>query len=81
MVRCQEYFETNLTVGQIKIKVCLYADDGTLFTTTTHVQNIMLSFNSTGVKCQHTNPIMGGICRHVYFKEVIDRSYVGQLLS
>lgn len=79
MVRCQEYFETNLTVGQIK--VCPYADDGTLFTTTTQVQNSMLFFNSTDVKCQHTNPIMGEIFRHVYFKEVIYRSYFGQLLS
>ena len=75
MVRCQEYFETNLTVGQIQ--VCPYAD-GTLFTTTTQVQNSMLFSNSTDM---HTNPIMGGIFRHVYFKEVIYRSYFGQLLS
>lgn len=61
-------------------------DDGTLTTSTIEVQNSMLFFNSTDVKCQHCNPIVAGIFRgcHVSIlkkEEVIYRSRFEQLLT
>lgn len=64
----------------------LPTDDVTLTTTTTQVQNSMPFFNSTHAKCQHSNPITGGIFRGCAVSisknvEVVYRSYFGQLLS
>lgn len=89
----EEYLETS-NFHKVALKtqwggreVCLpHTDDATLTTTTTEVQSGMLFFNSPDVKCQHSNPITGGIFRGCTVSilkngEVIYRSYFEQLLS